>query len=256
MPETVVITRPLAQAQAFAQRVTQAGMAAEVFPLLEIHPLSDQSALQAALDEVTRYALVAFVSPSAIDIACRLRASWPAQVLLGVMGEGSRAALARHGITDANAHIVSPRDADRSDSETLMRELDLPALRGRRALIVRGTAGREWLADALRAAGVEVDQIAAYERRAPSLDAERRSRLLRLTALDAAWVITSSEGLHNLMALAQELGGAAIVAHLQRKPLFVPHPRIAQTAQNLGFHSVRSTASGDEALLAALQSRG
>src|SRR5205823_4357196 len=152
-------------------------------------------------------------------------------------------ALARHGVTDANARIASPRDAERSDSETLVRELDLPRLRGRRALIVRGTAGREWLADALRAQGVEVDQVAAYERRAPPLDADRRAQLGRLLAQDAAWLITSSEGLRNLLALARAYGGASTVAQLQRKSLFVPHPRIAETAQSLGFRRVRATGS-------------
>jgi uroporphyrinogen-III synthase len=227
-----------------------------VFPLLEIHPLPDQSALRAALADLSRYALVAFVSPNAIDIACSLRASWPKEVMLAVMGEGSRAALARHGITDANARIVSPRNPERSDSETLMHELDLEALRGRRALIVRGTTGREWLADALRAAGIEVDQLAAYERSAPLLDATRAAELSRVLDADAAWVITSSEALRNLLALGRQLGAENVVAKIQRQHLFVPHARIAETAQSLGFHRISQTASGDEALFAALQSRG
>jgi uroporphyrinogen-III synthase len=36
--------------------------------------------------------------------------------------------------------------------------------------------------------------------------------------------------------------------------LVVPHPRIAETAQALGFTRVTQTASGDEALVAAIQS--
>jgi uroporphyrinogen-III synthase len=256
MPDTVVITRPLAQARGFAQRVTAAGMEPAVFPLLEIHPLADQSALRSALADLSRYALVAFVSPNAIDIACGLRAAWPSDLLLAVMGEGSRAALARHGVTEANARIVSPRHPERSDSETLVQELDLDALRGSRALIVRGTTGREWLAEALRAAGIAVEQVAAYERRAPVLDQARRGELSRLLAGDAAWVITSSEGLRNLLTLTHALGGDALVAKLQQKRVFVPHARIVETAQSLGFRRVTGTGSGDEALLAALQSRG
>jgi uroporphyrinogen-III synthase len=256
MPETVVITRPQAQAEGLAQRLAEAGMDAVVFPLLEIHPLPDQSALCAALADLSSYALIAFVSPNAIDAACRLRASWPREVTLAVMGEGSRAALARHGISDANASIVSPRDPKRSDSETLVQALDLAALRGRRALIVRGASGREWLADALRGAGIDVEQVAAYERSAPAPDAARRAQLARLLEADAIWVITSSEALRNLLELARQLGGANSVAELQQKRLLVPHARIAETARDLRFNKVRLVASGDEALLAALQSRG
>jgi len=36
--------------------------------------------------------------------------------------------------------------------------------------------------------------------------------------------------------------------------LLVPHPRIAESAQVLGFRRVTQTASGDEALVAAIQS--
>jgi uroporphyrinogen-III synthase len=36
--------------------------------------------------------------------------------------------------------------------------------------------------------------------------------------------------------------------------LIVPHPRIAETAHALGFTRVTQTASGDEALFAAIQS--
>jgi uroporphyrinogen-III synthase len=54
--------------------------------------------------------------------------------------------------------------------------------------------------------------------------------------------------------MADALGGADAVVKLQHKQLIVPHVRIEETARALGFHSVRLTGSGDEALIAALQS--
>jgi uroporphyrinogen-III synthase len=45
------------------------------------------------------------------------------------------------------------------------------------------------------------------------------------------------------------------VAKLQQQHLIVPHARIAETASALGFNAVTLTGSGDERLLAALQSR-
>jgi len=172
------------------------------------------------------------------------------------MGAGSRAALARYGLNDANATIVSPVNTDRTDSQTLLEVLDLEALRGRRALIVRGESGRELLADALRAAGVDVVQVAAYRRSIPALDQQRRQQLARLLACDSIWIITSSEALRGLVDMARQLGGEEPVAALQQKSLIIPHVRIEETARLLGFTRVRLTGSGDEALLAALQSRG
>src|SRR4051794_35899816 len=61
MPDPVVITRPAPQAASLAERLTALGREAVVFPLLDIQPLPDQSALRAALADVSGYALVAFV---------------------------------------------------------------------------------------------------------------------------------------------------------------------------------------------------
>lgn len=254
MPDPVVITRPVAQATPLAERLAALGLDVVVFPLLDIRPLPDQSALQAALADISAYALVAFVSPNAIAAACAVSTHWPPGVTLAVMGEGSRAALARHGIDERNATIVSPANAERTDSQTLLETLDLDSLRGRRALIVRGESGRELLGDALRSAGMDVMQIAAYLRSIPPFDQARRQELLRLLACDSRWVITSSEALRGLLDMARALDDQAAVVHLQQKRLIVPHLRIEETARALGFHSVTLTGSGDEALIAALQS--
>lgn len=254
MPDPVVITRPAVQAVLLAERLAALGHEVVVFPLLDIQPLPDQSALQAALADVSGYALVAFVSPNAIDAACALHTDWPPGVTLAVMGEGSRAALARHGIDPGNATIVSPANTDRTDSQTLLETLDLERLRGKRALIVRGETGRELLGDALRAAGMDVRQIAAYRRSIPSFDQARQQTLAGLLACASRWVVTSSEALRGLVDMARALGGDEAVAILQQKQLIVPHVRIEETALALGFHSVRLTGSGDEAMIAALQS--
>ncbi|MGH8808174.1 MAG: uroporphyrinogen-III synthase [Noviherbaspirillum sp.] len=251
----VVITRPRAQAIPFAQRVAAIGREAIVFPLLEIHPLADQTELRAALKDVERYAMVAFVSPNAIDAAFAIRRDWPAQVALAVVGEGSRAALAQHGLTSANATIVSPADRLRTDSQTLLEVLDLDALRGKRVLIVRGETGRELLADALAPRGIEVVKVAAYRRVAPVLDDAGRAQLRSLLERGGDWVITSSEALHILMQMVEEAVPGDGVAKMQHQNIIVPHVRIAETAQSLGFVQIVQTGSGDEQLLAALQFR-
>lgn len=253
MTSPVVITRPAAQAQAFAWRVSAAGRRAIVFPLLEIHPLPDPAPLRETLAALNKYAMVAFVSPNAIDAAFSMVHSWPKDIALAVVGEGSRAALARHGLTSANATIISPRDPMKTDSETLLDALDLNAFQGKRVLIVRGETGREFLAETLRAAGIDVVQVAAYRRTAPLLDSARRMQLTELANSENDWIITSSEALRNLIRTAQQVLGDDGVAKLLQQKIIIPHMRIEETARGLGFQHITLTGSGDEQLFAALQ---
>jgi uroporphyrinogen-III synthase len=254
MPDPVVITRPLAQAESLARAVAALGRTPVLLPLLEIAPLADQSGLQAALAGLEQYALVAFVSPNAIDAAFAHVEQWPRQVALAVLGEGSRAALARHGLDAGNATILGPLDPTRSDSENLLASLDLAALAGKKVLIVRGESGRELMADGFRAAGAEVTVVPAYRRSVPALTPELAARLRALLDGRNDWIITSSEALRGLFDLLRQLGDV-LVEQMQQQHVIVPHARIAATAQALGLARVTLTGSGDERLLAAIQSQ-
>lgn len=258
---TVVITRPRAQAEPLAQAVCARGRRAVVLPLLDIAPLDDPGALRAALAALPSYALVAFVSPNAVDAAFtelrQLRQpgqpdGWPEGVPIGVVGEGSRAALARHGVDDGNATIHCPPEAASSDSEHLLASLDLSAFAGRRVLIVRGDSGRELMADTLRAAGAQVDTVAAYRRSVPALSPPLAAELDALLAQPNDWIITSSEALRGLAGLVRERDPDAGMARLRAQHLIVPHARIAETAGALGCDRITLTGSGDARLLAAL----
>ena len=209
MPDPVIITRPRAQAETLARSVAALGREVVLLPLLDIFPLDDDSALKAALSALPSYALVAFVSPNAIDAALAHVPQWPPGVALAVLGEGSRVALARHGIDDSNATIASPPDPTRSDSENVLAALELAAL---------------------------------------------AARLETLLARRNDWIITSSEALRGLMNLVEQIAPGAAVAKMQHQHLIVPHARIAQTAETLGLTRLTLTGSGDERLLAALQS--
>lgn len=255
MSDSIVITRPRAQAEPLAERLAQAGHSTVVLPLLEIHPLPDQSQLRATLARLDRFAMACFVSPNAVDAAFEHVANWPREVAIAVVGEGSRAALARHGVSGEHFTIHSPPDPAFSDSEHLLASLDLAPLRGRDVLIVRGETGRELMADALRAAGARVTTVAAYRRSVPELTPQLADQLRGLLAAEHTWVITSSEALRGLAALVARLGPDDFVARLQRQHFLVPHARIRQTALDLGLRQLTLSGSGDEGVFAALQSR-
>lgn len=255
MPNPVILTRPAAQAGKLAARLAASACESHVFPLLDIQPLPDTSELQATLARLADYAMVAFVSPNAVDAAFAHIPTWPRTVAIAVVGTGSRLALAQYGLTDASASIISPRDAHRTDSETLLQELDMAALRGKKVLIVRAETGRELLAEQLRAAGVVVEQVAAYRRLAPDMTAGRQAALQVLLQQENDWVITSSEGLRFLHDMVQQATGLAGWSLMLKKTLIIPHERITQTARSLGFQQIIQTGSGDDALCAAIQSR-
>jgi uroporphyrinogen-III synthase len=251
----IVITRPQSQAESLALRLIALGHDVCVFPLLDIQPLSDPTQLKACLSRLTDYAIVAFVSPNAVDAAFAFLPKWHQGVAAAVVGEGSRQALAKHGVTDQTAIVLSPIDTQRTDSETLLEVLDLPALAGNKVLIIRAETGRELLADRLREAGITVDQVEAYSRGSPPLYAERREELSQLIEVDCDWIITSSEALRYLKDDVEQVAGNSGWEKIRQATLIVPHVRIAETAKNMGFEQVILTASGDEALIAAIQSR-
>jgi len=96
--------------------------------------------------------------------------------------------------------------------------------------------------------------VTAYERLAPCLDAVMTSQLAVLLATESEWIVTSSEALRNLLELTSQAFGVDGVVKIQRKRFLVSHQRIAETAQSLGFSHVTNCGSGDERLIAALQS--
>jgi uroporphyrinogen III methyltransferase / synthase len=266
---TVVLTRPAGQSGELAARLAAAGVATLDFPLIDIAPAADEAPLRAAFAGLANYALVVFVSPNAIDCAfARFDAIWPHALPVGVVGPGSVAALARHGVAAPAYQVISPQadaedDTARFDSEGLYAALEAAlganAFEGKRVLIVRGDGGREWLADRLREAGAEVDTVAAYRRIVPDPSVSTWERVHALLAGEPhVWLVTSSEGVRNLADLARDHLTSAEVTQLKRAPFVAPHPRIAETARGLGFDSITVSGAGDEriarALLLSLQS--
>lgn len=253
--KTLIITRPVAQAHAFAERMRVAGREVEIFPLLEIQPLDDNSEVARVVANLNRFSMVAFVSPNAISVFFQHIKVWPKAIPIAVVGEGSRKALEAFGLNRDTATIISPGNLMKTDSETLLDEIDCDSLAGKTVLIVRATSGREFLADALRSKAIAVEQLAVYRRTAPDLTPDKQRRLEAILSADCDWVISSSEALRTLDHWCRLSNDPECVVKMQRQSIYVPHIRIAQTAESLGFVSITLTASGDEHMFVALQSQ-
>lgn len=255
---TIVLTRPIAQSQSLLQQLEALGHSVALFPLLEVAPLPENSEaqikLQTTLAQLDRYAMAAFVSPNAIHAVFQYGLQWPAGVAIAVLGEGSRSALAQYGINDKNTLIYSPADPLKSDSETLLQNVDLPALKGHEVVIFRAETGRELLADALTAHEIKVDKVIAYRRFAPIMSQQRSQQLMALLAESNRWVVSSSEALRTLQEMVVLSAGADGVVKMHQVNLWVSHQRIAQFAEKSGFKRVHLIGLGDENILLALQS--
>lgn len=241
----IVVTRPRNQAQGLATMIEAAGGRALIFPLIEIAPADDPTALAVALDSLPQTDFACFVSPNAVAGALPAildRGGWPPALRAAAVGEGTAKALRAFGI----AQVIVP--GERFDSEAL---LALPALadaevRGRRAVIFRGDGGRELLADTLRARGAIVDCVTCYRRLPPAGDVASLLDLWERGGLDAI-TISSSEGLRHLLDRLDARGRQ----HLARTPVFAPHRRIVEAARASGLLAVE-TGPADAGLVAGL----
>jgi uroporphyrinogen-III synthase len=244
----VVVTRPAAQAAEWVDALRSRGLDAVALPLLDIEPLPDPAPLRAAWSTLAQQDLVMFVSANAVQqFFAAAPGPWPQGVLAGSTGPGTSAALRRLGVPAAL--LVEPAaDAPRFDSEALWQRLagrDPRDWRGRRALIVRGEDGRDWLADALRGAGAEVGFLAAYRRAAPRWNEAERAQLAAACATphEHLWLFSSSEAVRHLATLAPRADWSCAIAAAS-------HPRIAATVRAAGFGQVHEITPSPAAVAA------
>jgi len=233
----IVVTRPLEQAAGLARRIEEQGGKPIVFPLLEIAPASDASALQQLAQCPAVYDLLIFISPNAVKYGMAALGSLPGALRIAAVGQSSAQALRDLGIVQ----VIAP--TERFDSEALLELPELQHVSGWRVAILRGDSGRELLGDTLKARGAQIDYIACYQRSKPDLDGAAL-----LAASPGAITVSSSEALGYLWQMLDEPGRTRLAAI----PLFVPHARIAELARQQGWQQVAVTQSGDDGMLAAL----
>ena len=254
----VLVTRPQPQADEWVARLQALGVPAVALPLMGIAAPADEAPVHAAWQSIAQHgatgdalALVMFVSPNAVARFFALRpadAAWPADLLAGGVGPGTRVALLQSGVPDA-AVRTPPEAGGQFDSEALWALLQPQAdWVGRSVLIVRGEGGRDWLADTLRQHGATVRYVEAYRRTVPVPDAVGRAALQQALSHPAAccWLFSSSEAVGHLPALAPQ-------ADWSRARALATHPRIVEAAHKLGIVKVAQVAPSPQAVAEALR---
>jgi uroporphyrinogen-III synthase len=238
------------------------GVPTASLPLIDIEPTGDPAPIETAWSTLPTMDLAMFVSPNAVEHFFDRRpagpavaaggsgAVWPERTWAATVGPGSARALIERGVPRTRL-VQPPAASDSLDSEHLWPELVRIAgadWSGRRALLVRGDGGREWLGDRLRDAGAEVMAVSVYRRTCPRLS-EETAALLR-AALQAperhVWLFSSSEAIGHLEALEQGTREAGVSgarddpspANWGLVRALATHERIAARAQALGVGHV------------------
>jgi uroporphyrinogen-III synthase len=224
----VLVTRPLREAQRWAQTLAAQGLDAVVLPLIDIAPVGDAPAVR----RLAEYRAVMFVSGNAVSHFLR-DAGAPFTSRAWAPGPGTRDALLDAGV-DASLIDAPAADAAQFDSESLWQRVSAQIRPADRVLVVRGrdpqgrNAGRDWLARQIEAAGGQVEFVSVYERRVPRFDATQQALAVQSAGDGSVWLFSSSEAVANLAVLlpGQSWRQARAVA---------THPRIAQAARDAGF---------------------
>ena len=240
----IVITRPREHALVLAERIRAAGGDPVLFPTLEILPPDDPAAVAKVIARLNSFQLAIFVSPTAAMRGCamvRASAGWPEGLRIAAVGAGTAKALEQLGRRD----VISP--SGEADSEALAALPELQDLGDRAFVIFRGQGGREWLRAKLEARGARVEYAECYRRARPDTNAGGLLARWQRGGIEAV-SITSAEGLENFSAMLGPTGREYLCA----TPVFVPHPRIAAAASELGVRRILVTGRGDDQTVAEM----
>ena len=200
---TVVVTRPEEQAQALVDLLRRQGAEAlEVATITIVDPADGGEALRAAAARLDSYEWVVFTSVNSVERFVPLLGDPPAvgSARLAAIGPGTAAALAHRGL----APDLVP---EQFVAESLLEAFPAPS-GGRRVLLPRAAVARHVLPEGLRAAGWDVDVVAAYRTETAHPPAEA----LAAAAVADAVTFTSPSTVRSYLETAGPLAVPAVVA--------------------------------------------
>jgi len=210
---TVIVTRARRQTSRLSNRLRQLGAEVIEAPAIEIRPVDDWAAVDAALRQIERYDAIAFTSVNGVESFAERMAS------LGLDARALHAA-AIAAVGPATAEALRERFlepdlvAETFTGEALAVALTRScSLEGRRVLLARADIAGETLPTALRAAGAEVDDLAVYRTVPPKSLPVAATEALDEGRVD--WItFTSSSTVSNFLTLAGPLDESTRLASI------------------------------------------
>ncbi|MDP2995085.1 MAG: uroporphyrinogen-III synthase [Anaerolineales bacterium] len=224
----ILITRPRAQSADFGAALQMAGFEPVYFPVIEIRPVEDLTALDRALAKINCYDWVVFTSVNGVEVffdhivGANGRSPLPDNLKIAAIGPKTAEALRERGIEPSFV------------PEEYVAEALLPGLgdlRGAWVLLPRAEIARKTLPEAIVAAGGVAHEIAVYHTLPAEADAEG---LAELKAGVDVVTFTSPSTVHNFVQIVRQNGLDPF--HLPAAPkIACIGPITERTAREEGF---------------------
>ncbi|MEM8814718.1 MAG: uroporphyrinogen-III synthase [Pseudomonadota bacterium] len=238
--EGVLLTRPVGQQEALASRLRAAGATVVSFPVIEIVPRAEAVAAAEAR-ELDDAAVSIYVSSNAVAHGIAYGSG-----KLAAIGPATAAAI------EAAGRQVQLRADTGFSSEDLLALPELKDVKGQTVRIVRGSRGRELLAQTLKSRGARVQYLGVYDRRLPDYSSAA------IEQLESRWrggeidviLAMSVESFDNLLELLPE----SLLPELNEARLVTPTARVLKEIEQRYPGADVTLADGPDAdaLLAAV----
>lgn len=248
--QRILVPRPVHQAATTARAIRERAAEPVVFPMIRIADPPEPERLSRAARDLGSYDWVLFTSANGVDRTFlelerqRADARRFGAARVGVIGPKTGAALRSHGV---RPDLVAEEFVGEGLVRALLAASETPP---RRVLIPRALVAREELPQLLRAAGVEVDVVPAYQTLPREAEAADELYELLHGGVDVA-IFTSS----STVSATVELLGEAAAEALSQVTVASIGPITSNTARALGVKvdvtAERYTVAG---LLDALES--
>lgn len=226
----VLITRTREQASQLSALVRELGGEAVEFPTIRVVEPDDYAPLDRAIANLPSYRWVIFTSANGVRFFLRrlLDLGEDVRALKGVhlcaIGPKTREALERYALRVAYV-------PEEYRAEEIARGLEKHIKPGDRVLLPRADIARQVLADMLRVAGAEVDEVTAYRTLPDGENAQAIRHMLERGEIHIV-TFTSSSTVRNFASL---LGQEDLPELLSRVTVACIGPVTAKTARELGL---------------------
>ena len=246
--KTVIVTRPLAQAQHLLETLESHLATTVHFPVIAIHQTENMNAVQQQFNNLAKFQIVIFISANAVRYAITLAKELNItfeNCKLAAVGPATKHALENYGY---KVDIIPQVDFN---SEALLADSSFKSIAGKNILIVRGHGGREVLRQTLESRGAHVEYAEVYQRKLP----ENRNpiNLNKLPINNSFVLLYSVESAQNLWSLCTP------DEHewLKKVTFIIASKRIAEATTRVEYinNSIIAENPSDQAMLAALINR-
>jgi len=225
----ILITRPRAQADGFAEKLRAAGFEPIFFPVIEIQSIENNVALELALEKLNCYEWVVFTSVNAVDIVFD-------EYSVFFLKENAGVRFAAIGPKTAQALRKYSIEPDFVPEEYVA-EAILPGLgdlQGKWVLFPRAEIARKELPEAIANAGGIVHEIVVYRTLPAEMDMDGLNALK--SGVDVV-TFTSASTVENFIAIVKQNGLAPL--NLPGNPVFACiGPITEQAARDEGFQNI------------------